>query len=128
MDDNERPPTEYISYNGLGRSPQIWGIPYMVGLGIMCVCLLGGMLLGTFVGPAGWMFAALGIPVGLFVKSICTNDDRAVNILFLEVKWVILKSLFGNSKFHGGTMAIAPTTYGRTLKNAKRYFEKAIGR
>lgn len=123
---DEQPPEEYISYNGLGRSPMIWGIPYMVGLTIMCLSLLGGLLLGTFVGGLGWLFALIGVPIALFVKMLCTNDDKAIQILMLEVKWSILKALSGNAKYHGGTMAIAPTTYGRKLKNVKRYFKKTV--
>ena len=104
----------------------IWGIPYMVGLAIMCLSLLGGLLLGTFVGGLGWLFALIGVPIALFVKMLCTNDDKAIQILMLEVKWSILKALSGNAKYHGGTMAIAPTTYGRKLKNVKRYFKKTV--
>ena len=123
---DEQPPIEYISYNGLGRSPMIWGSPYMVGLAIMCLSLLGGLLLGTFVGGLGWLFSLIGVPIALFVKMLCTNDDKAIQILMLEVKWSILKALSGNAKYHGGTMAIAPTTYGRKLKNVKRYFKKTV--
>jgi len=122
----EQPPVEYISYNGLGRSPMIWGIPYMAGLAIMCVSLLGGMLLGTFVGGVGWLFALIGIPIALFVKIQCTNDDKAMNILMLELKWSIIKWSSGNAEFHGGTMLIAPMTYGRKVKNVKRYFTKTV--
>ena len=125
---DEQPPIEYVSYNGLGRSPMIWGIPYMAGLGIMCVSLLGGMMLGTFVGGLGWLFALVGIPLALFAKVLCTNDDKAIQILILEVKWSLVRALSGNPKFHGGTLAIAPTTYGRKLKNVKRYFEKTVRR
>ena len=123
---DEQPPIEYVSYNGLGRSPMIWGIPYMVGLAIMCFSLIGGLMLGTFVGGLGWLFALLGVPMALFVKMLCTNDDKAIQILMLEVKWSILKALSGNAKYYGGTMAIAPTTYGRKLKNVKRYFKKTV--
>ncbi len=56
---DEQSPEEYISYNGLGRSPMIWGIPYMAGLAIMCLSLLGGLLLGTFVASWGWLFLLL---------------------------------------------------------------------
>ena len=123
---DEHPPVEYISYNGLGRSPMIWGIPFMAGLAIMCLSLLGGLLLGTFIGGLGWLFALIGVPIALFVKMLCTNDDKAIQILILEIKWSILKTLSGNAKYHGGTMTIAPTTYGRKQKNVKRYFEKTI--
>lgn len=128
MENSEQPPTQYVSYNGLGRNPSVWGIPYMAGLAILCVSLMGGMLLGTLVMPAGWLFALIGLPIAWFVKLICTNDDKAVGIVFFEAKWVLIKVMSGNAKYHGKTMAIAPTTYGRRLKDAQRYFEKTVGR
>lgn len=124
----EQRPIEYVSYNGMARRPMIWGIPYMTGLAIMCVSLLGGLLLGTFIGGVGWLFALMGLPLVIFVKSLCENDDRAIDILILEVKWLLIKRFSGNSKFNGGTLTIAPTSYGRKLKNVKRYFEKTIRR
>lgn len=127
-DEDEQPPEFYISYNGLGRNPSIWGVPYMTGLAIMCVSLLGGMALGTYVGLGGWLFALIGIPLVLFVRAICANDDKAVDILILELKWFLIKATSGNAKYHGGTMAISPLTYGRNLKNVKRYFEKTAAR
>lgn len=126
MNLEEQPPIEYISYNGLGRSPMIWGIPYMAGLAIMCASLLGGMLLGTFVGGAGWLFALVGVPIALFIKGLCANDDKAVQVLWLEIKWTLIRAFTGNSSFYGGTLAIVPITYGRRYKNVKRYFEKAV--
>lgn len=122
----EQPPIEYVSYNGLGRSPMIWGIPYMAGLAIMCVSLFGGMLLGVFVSEAGWLFALVGVPIALFVKELCTNDDKAVEILMLEIKWTLIRIITSSSKFYGGTLAIVPTTYGRRYRNVKRYFEKTV--
>lgn len=123
---DEQPPKEYVSYNGLARRPMLWGIPYMAGLAIMCISLLGGLFLGTFVGGAGWLFVLCGIPIALFVKSLCQNDDRAIDILLLEIKWILIKKFSGNAKFYGGTLTIAPTTYGRKPKHVKRYFEKTI--
>lgn len=124
--EDEQPPVEYISYNGLGRSPMIWGIPYMAGLAITCTSLLGGMLLGTFVSTLGWLFALVAVPVFIFVKMLCTNDDKAIQILMLEIKWKIIRTLSGNANFHGGTMLIAPTSYARKPSHVKRYFKKTI--
>lgn len=122
----EQPPVQYISYNGLARRPMIWGIPYMAGLAIMCVSLLGGMMMGTFVHKIGWLFVLIGIPIALFCKSLCETDDRAIDILLIEIKWVLIKLISGNAKYYGGTLTIAPTTYGRKQKNVKRYFETTI--
>lgn len=83
-------------------------------------------MLGTFVGGIGWLFVLIGVPIALFVKMLCTTDDKAIQILLLEAKWSLIKAISGNAKYHGGTMAIAPTSYGRKSKHVKRYFEKTI--
>ena len=128
MQDESTKLTEYISYNGLGRSPMIWGIPFMAGLSVVSSCMLSGMLAGVFLGGAGWLIALTGVPVLLFFKIICSNDDKAINNVLLEAKWVLIKAVGGNAKYYGGTMTIAPTTYGRKYKDVKRYFEKTTGR
>lgn len=124
--DDEQAPLPYVSYNGLGRSPMIWGVPYMVGLAIVCTSLMAGLLCGTFVGRAGWLLSVIAIPLIIFVKVICTNDDKAVRILLLETKWTLIKKLSGNAKYHGGTLTISPVRYGRRITDVKRYFEKAV--
>jgi type IV secretion system protein VirB3 len=128
IDLEEQEPEKYISYNGLGRSPVLWGIPYMWFLFIGAGSMLGGMLCGAKFGPLGWLFAMLSIPVLLFIKMISETDDRAVNILLIEMKWVLIKFFSGSSHYFGGTLTIAPTTYGRRIKNVKRYFKKAVER
>ena len=97
MEQGEKRATEYISYNGLGRNPCIWGIPYMVGLAILCVSLMSAMVLGMTVGPAGWALALIGLPIAWFVKSICETDDKAVDIVLIEAKWVLIKLMRGNA-------------------------------
>ena len=64
----------------------------------------------------------------LFIKSLCTNDDKAVQVLMLEVKWTLIRLMTQSGKYYGGTLAIVPTTYGRRYKNVKRYFAKTIQR
>lgn len=125
---DEQPPIEYMSYNGLGRNPMIWGIPYMASLAIMCISLLGGMMLGTFVGGAGWLFVLVGVPIALFIKSLCETDDKAVDILLLEIKWTLIRLMTSSGRYYGGTLAIVPIRYGRRHVDTKRYFETAIQR
>ena len=128
MQPDEQPPVEYVSYNGLGRSPTIWGIPYMFGLFLAAGSLMVAMLCGLFFGPAGWLVFFLAVPILLFVKVVSATDDRALSILRLELKWTLLKLLGGNSKYYGGTLTITPTTYGRRSKDVQRYFKTPSGR
>lgn len=125
--DDEIQPVEYISYNGLGRSPVIWGVPYMFILFVGSGAMLCGMLCGLFFGPLGWLVGLIAVPVLIFVKIISATDDKAINILMIEIKWILLKLISGSAKYFGGLLTLAPTTYGRRRKNVKRYFEERIG-
>jgi type IV secretion system protein VirB3 len=131
MDTEEegQPPKEYMSYIGFGRSPKVWGVPYMAGLFIMCISLLPGLFLGVFIHAVGWLFAPMvGIPLVLYVKVLCETDDQALRILRLELKWTILKKMGGNSDLYGGTLTMAPTSYGRKLSNVQHGIKAAIRR
>ena len=117
-------PKEYLSYNALSRRPMVWGVPYMAGLFITCVFLLGGVLLGTLYGPVGWIFTLIAIPVIYSVKIASVQDDRALEIMLLQVKWSINKALGGNANYYNGLLTIAPVNYGRKHRYIKHYFER----
>lgn len=123
-------PQEYMSFNGLGRKAMIpvLGIPYMAALALSCIFMLGGVVLGFIFGPAGMLFALVALPVGFFIRLLCETDDRAIEILLLEVKWAVLKLIGGTARFVGGTLAVGPMKYGRRLRDVKEYFEESTGR
>ena len=106
----------------------VFGVPIAAGMVVGCSSLLLSLVLGMTLGVAGWLTGLAGIPVLIFIRVICESDDRAVEIFTLELKWALIKAMSGNSRFHGGTLGIAPTTYGRKAKDVKRYFEAAIRR
>src|SRR5262252_6255192 len=122
MNDLEKSPVEYMSYNGLGRSAMIWGIPYMALLFIGAGSLLTAVLLALGYGPAGFLFLLLAAPMLIFLKIISATDDQALRILVLEAKWVAIKAMSGTARYFGGTLTIAPTSYGRRPKHVQRYF------
>lgn len=126
MDEYQEP--EYISYNALSRTPKVWGIPFMFFLMFGSSSLLVGMILGLIFGPLGWLIVLLVIPVFLYVKKICETDDQAMRILAIELKWFLIGKLTGNANYFGGTVTIAPNSYGRKLKNVKRYFKETVSR
>jgi type IV secretion system protein VirB3 len=129
IDDGEQPPAVYKSFNGLGRPPMTWGVPYMAGLFIMCASMLPGLFLGVFIHPAGWLFTpVVGIPLVIYVRILCETDTQALRILRVEIKWAILKRMGGNSQFYGGTFGIAPMSYGRKRINVERGITAAIRR
>ncbi|MDR2207479.1 MAG: VirB3 family type IV secretion system protein [Azoarcus sp.] len=126
IDDQE--PIEYLSYNGLGRAPMVWGVPFMAGLGIVCACLLPSMMLGVFVSPYGWFFAVSAVPLLIFARIQCETDDRALTKIAKEVKWALIKWMSGNAGIFGGTFTIAPTSYTRKLRNVESAIKAAVRR
>jgi type IV secretion system protein VirB3 len=128
IEDDDQQPNAYMSYNGLGRTPMLWGIPYMAGLTIMCLSLLPAMFLGIFISGAGWLFALIGVPLVIFAKSMCSTDDKALLILSKEIKWALLKSMGGNARLYGGAFMIAPTSYTRKTSDVTRGIEASIRR
>lgn len=126
MDESNYEKPEYASYNGLGRTPVLWGVPYMAGLFTMVFALMGALLLSTLFGGIGWLFALIAIPVFLFFKMICADDDGAIEVLKIEAIWFLRKMVRANAKHHGNTLTIVPAGYGRKLNDIKRYFKKSI--
>lgn len=129
MDDtDDKPPVEYMSYNGLGRSPMVWGVPFMAGLAILCGTMLPAMLLGIFVSPIGWGFAVVAVPLVIFTKVMCATDDKAIVILLKEVKWAIIKQMSGNANIFGGTFTMSPVSYSRKIRNVECAIKAAVRR
>lgn len=116
-----------MSYSALARSPMLMGIPYMAFIAIGSGSLLLGMAIAMAISPVGWLLSLLAAPILLYVREISITDDKAVDILILELKWVLAKKAFGNSEYYGGSMMLAPITYGRSQKDVKRFIKQAIG-
>ena len=123
----ESKPQEYASYNGLSRIPMLKGIgiPFMPALVVFTVTALMGFLIQIKYGPIGLLALTPMIPVFLFFRVMCENDDRAITILLLQAKWTGIKFLSGNSKFFGNTFTLLPTKYGRNLSDYKRRAKEA---
>ena len=124
--EDERPPLEYMSFNGFGRSPMVYGVPYMFGLFILCASLLPALALGTFVHGAGWLFALLALPLVFFARNMCLTDDKALEILGKEIKWALIKRMGGNARLYGGTFTMSPVSYGRKKINVERSIKASV--
>ena len=118
-DDDDQPPQEYMSYNGMGRNPMLWVIPYMFGIGILCISVLPALLCGLAFGGAGWLVALIGVPLALFARNMCSTDDKALDVLKLEVFWAFKKMTSGSIKYSGGAFIIMPITYTRKRRNVE---------
>lgn len=105
-----------------------WGVPYMAGLFTMVAALIGAMALSFLLGGVGWLFMFVAVPIFLFFKVICADDDSAHTILRIEALWFLRKLVRGNAKLHGDTLTLLPVSYGRKLNDIKRYFKNATHR
>jgi type IV secretion system protein VirB3 len=122
----EKEPVQYMSMNGFGRTPMLWGVPYMAGLGIVCASLLPAMVLGTYVHASGWLFVLIALPLLLFAKEMCRLDDKALQVLAKEVKWSLIRLMGGNTSYYDGMFTISPISYGRKQTNVERGIEASI--
>jgi type IV secretion system protein VirB3 len=126
---------KYPGYNGLGRTPGVWGVPYMPAL----VVLVGSMFvaLGSagIWGPGGLLFYFLGVPVLLFFKHVCETDDQGLRILWLELRcrWYwrrlrILSLLKTGRRFpvvSSNVSTLAPLRLGRHARVYKQFFTRS---
>ncbi|CAE6846864.1 hypothetical protein R75461_07285 [Paraburkholderia nemoris] len=113
--------TLYSAYAGLGRTAMIWGIPLLAALGVFAASVMAALLGAAVLGPGGLLFAVPGVPVLVFFKEICANDDQALRILGLEVLCFLARA---NAGLFGRTCTFAPMKYGRTLKGYMNALER----
>ena len=114
---------KYPSYNALGRVAMVRGVPLVAVIVIAFVSLIVAMLGAVFYGPGGMLFGAVGLPLYLYCKKLCENDDHALRITFLEL-WCWFRRLLSNARLFGGTFTLSPTKYGRNHHVYQRYFKK----
>lgn len=112
----------YPGFNGLGRTPNIWGVPYMAMLVVVVSSMLLAMFVGFFLGPGGLAFVFLGGPVLLYFKKVCETDDQGLRIMWLEMRcrfYFLMQKLRASVKANraaprfGNTLTLAPLRYGR---------------
>jgi len=125
MNDQPYQKPVYPSYNGLARTALIGGalplVPtILVGIG----AVLGALVLQAVIGPAGLLFVLLVIPVLLFLKFICETDDKAMTILWMEIKCHFSRV---NAHLWNNTYTFTPIKYGSHFHVYKRAFEKTTG-
>ncbi|OOR87123.1 hypothetical protein B0181_11145 [Moraxella caviae] len=101
---------EFSSYNGLDRTALFMGIPLLA-----CVALL---VLGVFImfvgmyffSVIGFLFALVVVPIGFFLRTITMNDDKALQILAIEMK---LRAKRVAYDLMGNTLTFVPERYLR---------------
>lgn len=111
----------FPTYGALARSAMIFGVPivplfFMVG--IFAFVLIVGM---PFLGLKAFLLPLLGIPVILFMKQISRNDDKALEMIGLEVYCFFYKR---NAKVFNNTLTIFGTAYKEDRNVISRFFKE----
>jgi type IV secretion system protein VirB3 len=100
----------YPSFNALSRVAMVKGIPLVALIMVSLACMVIALIAAMFIGVGGIFFAVVGVPVLLFIKQISANDDQALRIFWLELKYRIKRR---NAKLFGNTFTLSPIRFGR---------------
>lgn len=101
---------EFSSYNGLDRVVLFAGMPMawaMILLLLSIITMLIGMIFFKFIGI---LFGLVWLPVALFLRIISQTDDRALTILWLELRFRMKRKAY---KEFGNTLTFVPERYLR---------------
>lgn len=111
---------EFSSYNGLDRVAMFMGVPLLPAVALLTLSV-AIMFLGLyFFGMVGFLFALLLLPAALFLRVISETDDRALNMLALEMKFRSKRVAYEE---FGKTLTFLPERYLRYEKVAQQFFE-----
>lgn len=110
---------QFPSYNGLDRVIMFMGVPLIPAILIFLLLLLVSLVAQKILGLIGLAFMMLGLPIFLFLKQICETDDRALNMLALEMLFRFKRRYYQE---FGNTLTYLPMKY---LRNAK-YIQQVL--
>lgn len=113
---------KFSSYNGLDRVVMVFGVPLIPAVIVIMVLLFGSLLAQKILGLVGFAFVALGLPIFLFLKNISETDDRAMNILALEMMFRFKRRYYQE---FGNTLTYAPMKYLRNGKHIQQVLKQA---
>lgn len=101
---------EFSSYNGLDRTALFMGVPLLHAVGLLVLGIMAMFVGLYFFSLVGFLFVLIVVPFGFMLRSITMNDDKALQILVLEMKFRgkrVAYDLMGN------TLTFVPERYLR---------------
>jgi type IV secretion system protein VirB3 len=107
----------FPSYPGLARVPAVLGVPLMPALVAMVFGLLLSLVGGITLGPGGLLLGAVVVPVLVYFREMCSTDDQALRILWLELLCIMRRRHY---VAFGKTLTLAPISYGKNLSTYMR--------
>lgn len=112
----------FPSYNGLDRVIMFMGVPLVPAVIIFLILLLVSFIAQRILGIIGFAFLALGLPIFLFLKQISETDDRAMNMLILEMRFRLKRRYY---REYGNTLTYLPNKYLRNGKYIQQILKQA---
>lgn len=112
----------FSSYNGLDRVVMVFGVPLVPAVIVLMILMFGSLIAQKILGLIGFAFVALGLPIFLFLRSISETDDRAMNILALEMLFRLKRKYYQE---FGNTLTYVPMKYLRNGEYIQQVFKQA---
>lgn len=110
---------EYSSYNGLDRTVLFFGIPLLWAMLLLVLSVITMFIGMFFFKIVGILFVAVWLPIGIFLRMISQTDDKALDILKLEMKYRMKRKGYDEL---GQTLSFFPERYLRYKKTIEPYF------
>ena len=112
---------ELPSYNGLSRAATVFGMPLVPVMATLGGLMFITMMVLPFLQAKAFLIMLLAVPLIAFIRQQTMQDDQALRIRALEVKWVLRRR---NFRMFGKTNTILGNKYGRQHEDYKRFFEQ----
>lgn len=110
---------EFSSYNGLDRTALFMGIPLLPAIGLLTMSVFVMFIGLIFFGIVGFLFILLLTPFAFFLRSITYNDDKALEMLALELRYRSKRKAFEE---FGNTLTYMPERYLRYKETNEQNF------
>lgn len=101
---------EFSSYNGLDRTALFMGVPLLHAVGLLVLGIMAMFVGLYFFSLVGFLFVLIVVPFGFMLRSITMNDDKALQILVLEMKFRAKRVAYD---LMGNTLTFVPERYLR---------------
>ncbi|WP_051532302.1 VirB3 family type IV secretion system protein [Brackiella oedipodis] len=115
------PEEGFPTFGGLARSVTFMGVPLVPLAFLLVGSTLITLIAMQFLGAGALLFLALPIPVFLAMKTLTANDDKALEIVSLELLIFFNRR---NPQIFNKTTTIIGTSLGRNKNDYFRLFEK----
>ena len=102
---------EFSSYNGFDRTVMIMGVPLLWAIGILTMSVFIMFIGFYFFQMMGFLFALLLLPLFFFLRLISHGDDKALDMLVLEMKFRLKRVAFkelGNTLIFSNDESLRP--------------------